>query len=159
MWVRKVRSAPRGARTVCVPPPVARALEKSPFVEVVPEGGRLLVKPAPPELVEQVLREAGARGLWRRGIYKLMRQRGGNGGWAWRLTLPARLVKSWGRYVKIYEIYEVGGFAVEPVSEEAARSIIEAEAARSMLEVLRAWGERTLEQGEETARVKSAKRV
>jgi hypothetical protein len=61
--------------------------------------------------------------------------------------------------VKIYEIYEVGGFAVEPVSEEAARSIIEAEAARSMLEVLRAWGERTLEQGEETARVKSAKRV
>jgi hypothetical protein len=137
---------------------VARALEKSPFVEVVPEGGRLLVKPAPPELVEQVLREAGVRGLWRRGIYKLMRQRGGNGGWAWRLTLPARLVKSWGRYVKIYEIYEVGGFAVEPVSEEEARSIIEAEAARSMLEVLRAWGERA-ERGEEPARVKSAKRV
>jgi hypothetical protein len=150
MWVRKVRSAPRGARTVCVPPPVARALlEKSPFVEVVPEGGRLLVKPAPPELVERALREAGARGLWRRGVYKLMRQRGGNGGWAWRLTLPARLAKPWGRYVKIYEVE--GGFAVEPVSEEEARRLIEAEAARSMLEVLRAWGERA-ERGEEPAR-------
>jgi hypothetical protein len=128
---------------------VARALGE--FVEVVPEGGRLLVKPAPPELVERALREAGARGLWKRGIYKLMRQRGGNGGWAWRLTLPARLAKPWGRYVKIYEVE--GGFAVEPVSEEAARSIIEAEAARSMLEVLRAWGERA-ERGEEPARVK-----
>jgi hypothetical protein len=132
---------------------VARALGE--FVEVVPEGGRLLVKPAPPELVERALREAGACGLWRRGVYKLMRQRGGNGGWAWRLTLPARLAKPW-RYVKIYEVE--GGFAVEPVSEEEARALIEAEAARSMLEVLRAWGERA-ERGEEPARVKSAKRV
>ena len=112
---------------------------------MVPEGGRLLVKPAPPELVER----AGARGLWRRGVYKLMRQRGGNGGWAWRLTLPARLAKPWGRYVKIYEVE--GGFAVEPVSDEEARALIEAEAARSMLEVLRAWGERA-ERGEEPAR-------
>jgi hypothetical protein len=132
---------------------VARALGE--FVEVVPEGGRLLVKPAPPELVERVLREAGARALWRRGVYKLMRQRGGNGGWAWRLTLPARLAKPWG-YVKIYEV-ERGSFAVEPVSEEEARRLVEAEAARSMLEVLRAWGR--AEQGEEPARVKSAKRV
>jgi hypothetical protein len=58
--------------------------------------------------------------------------------------------------VKIYEV-EGGGFAVEPVSEEEARALIEAEAARSMLEVLRAWGERA-ERGEEPARVKSAKR-
>jgi len=130
MWVRKVRSAPRGARTVCVPLPVARALGE--FVEVVPEGGRLLVKPAPPELVER----AGARGLWRRGVYKLMRQRGGNGGWAWRLTLPAQLARSW-RYVKIYEVED--GFAIEPVSEEEARALIEAEAAQNMLEVLRGW--------------------
>jgi hypothetical protein len=114
---------------------VARALGE--FVEVIPEGGRLLVKPASPELVERALREAGTHALWRRGVYKLMRQRGGNGGWAWRLTLPSRLVRSWGRYVKIYEAE--GGFAVEPVSEEEARSILEAEAARSMLEVLRGW--------------------
>ena len=138
---------------MCVPSPMARALGD--FVEAVLEGSRLLVKPAPPELVERALREAGARGLWRRGVYKLMRQRGGNGGWAWRLTLPARLARSW-RYVKIYEVE--GGFAVEPVSEEEARRLIEAEAARSMLEVLRAWGERA-ERGEEPARAKSVKRV
>lgn len=135
LWVRKVRSPPRGACTVYVPPPLARGiLEKSEYVLVTEEGGRLLVRPAPRELVERALREVGPRLLWTRGIYKLIAQRWH--GLTWRLTLPRSSLRG-ARYVLIREVE--GGFAVEPILD----------AAEAVVEVLRGWAER----GEEPARL------
>ena len=133
LWVRKVRSPPRGACTVYVPPPLARRiLERSEYVLVTGEGGRLLVRPAPRELVERALREVGPRLLWTRGIYKLIAQRWH--GLTWRLTLPRSFLRG-ARYVLIRELPD--GFEVEPLLD----------AAGAVVEVLRGWA-RALEEGE-----------
>jgi hypothetical protein len=128
MWVRRVRSPPKGACTVYVPTPLARALlEKSEYVLVAEEGGRLVVRPAPRELVERALREVGPRLIWTRGIYKLIAQR--HHGLTWRLTLPRQFLRG-ARYVLIRELPE--GFEVEPLPD----------AAGAVVEVLRGWAER-----------------
>jgi hypothetical protein len=135
--VRKVRSPPEGACTVYVPSPVARALlQSSEYVLVEEEGGRLLVRPAPRELVERALREVGPRLLWTRGIYKLIAQRWH--GLAWRITLPRSFLRG-ARYVIIRELPE--GFEVEPLFD----------AAGAVVEVLRGWA-RALEEEKERAR-------
>jgi virulence-associated protein VagC len=109
---------------------LARALlQKSDYVLVAEEGGRLIVRPAPRELVERALREVGHRLLWTRGIYKLIEQR--HHGLSWRLTLPRSFLRG-ARYVKIVALPD--GFAVEPLSDEAG----------VMVEVLREWAERAL---------------
>ena len=130
MWVRKVRRPSKGACTVYAPLPLARALlEKSEYVLVEREGDRLLVRPAPRELVERALRELGnPRLLWQRGIYKLMAQKWR--GLAWRLTLPRSFLRG-ARYVLIREHPE--GFTVKPLLDEA----------EVVVEVLREWAERS----------------
>jgi hypothetical protein len=141
MWVRKVRAPPKGACTVYVPTPLARALlQKSEYVLIAEEGGRLVVRPAPRELVERALREVGPRLLWTRGIYKLIAQKWH--GLTWRLTLPRSFLRG-ARYVLIREVE--GGFAVEPLLD----------AAGAVVEVMRGWAERTREGG--PARLKARK--